>query len=396
MRVLLLDRAVGNPYSRGLAQGLTQAGVSVRLAGPAQCPSEGILAVFPRSGVVGHRCRKLLDLIAGAARFLRAMVSFQPHVLHVHWEQPLDVLYAWLGWLSGARIVYTAHNPGPRSAGLSGVLLRRLAAAIIVHGPRLRTLLVDRFPELDGCVHVVEHGNYEHTVRRLEPSLARATLCISDDTRVFTFLGQLGPRKGIESLLEAYARYRHSRRDGVLLLVGTASSERYLGQLQTISDRLGVSPLLMTGLDYLPQEKLDIAASAATAVVLPFPDATQSGSVIFAMTHGRCVITTFVGEVERTVRGRGILVPPSDVEALANALCRAHDDPSSCQLLGRYAREYALRDLSWRRIGMVTRSVYETARKDGPSARSGRGSRDEGSASPSPADVAARERGGPP
>ena len=48
----------------------------------------------------------------------------------------------------------------------------------------------------------------------------------------------------------------------------------------------------LTGSGHLPAEQLDLVTSAATQVVLPFHEASQSGSVIYAMTHGRCVVTT--------------------------------------------------------------------------------------------------------
>ena len=101
--------------------------------------------------------------------------------------------------------------------------------------------------------------------------------------------------------------------------------------------------------------------SAATQVVLPFHEASQSGSVIYAMTHGRCVVTTPLGELPATIGQNGLLVPPGDRDALADALQIAVVDPEMCDRLGRAAREYGLAELDWTHIAGLTRNVYESA-----------------------------------
>lgn len=110
--------------------------------------------------------------------------------------------------------------------------------------------------------------------------------------------------------------------------------------------------------DPLPQADLDLVIAAANQVVLPFRDASQSGSVILAMTHGRCVVTTAVGELPRTVGGRGIVIETGDRQALRSAIGLAASDPAECDRLGRLAREYAESALDWNRLALETIDVY--------------------------------------
>jgi glycosyltransferase involved in cell wall biosynthesis len=75
---------------------------------------------------------------------------------------------------------------------------------------------------------------------------------------------------------------------------------------------------------YLPVEDVARDLAAATVVVLPYRSGTQSGVVPLAYAHGRPVVTTRVGGLEEAVREgeTGLLVPPDDAAALADALER--------------------------------------------------------------------------
>jgi glycosyltransferase involved in cell wall biosynthesis len=108
----------------------------------------------------------------------------------------------------------------------------------------------------------------------------------------------------------------------------------------------------------VPDDVLDLAVSAADQVVLPFSEASQSASVIFAMTHGKCVVASAVGEVTRTLRDRGLLVAPDDPEDVSRAMALVEDDPEECRRLAAAARQYAMEDLSWAKVAANTVEVY--------------------------------------
>ena len=114
----------------------------------------------------------------------------------------------------------------------------------------------------------------------------------------------------------------------------------------------------MTRPESVPAAEIDLAISAANRVVLPFHEATQSGSLLYAMTHGRCVVTTNVGEIPATISDFGILVPPRDPEALADALDLAVSDPARCDEIGAAARLYVLKEFDWVRIASRTVAAY--------------------------------------
>src|SRR5437879_1373992 len=117
MRVLLIDRTIGNWYSLGLASGLRSRGVETVLGGPAKFDnSYDVVPVYPRAEVRGHRVAKLCDTAPGILMMRRLLRGFKPDVLHVQWASALDVLYVHLARrMTSAKIVFTVHNPEKRS-----------------------------------------------------------------------------------------------------------------------------------------------------------------------------------------------------------------------------------------------------------------------------------------
>jgi glycosyltransferase involved in cell wall biosynthesis len=368
LRVLILDRTVGSsPQAIGLAEGLRANGAQVRIGGPASATAQGLVPVYPRSGVQGQRAAKLVDLIIGAGRFLATLISFRPHIIHLQWPGPLDLGYArFASLLVGSRVVFTSHVPTEREAGELGreaMWLRRAlrtARAVITLGPSLTEGLRSAYPGLNGKVHTITHGNFEHVIERHPRDEARRRLGLPEGEPLFAFLGQIRRRKGLETLLDAHKRYRAGGGAGRLLIAGAATEPAYFDEVRQRDPGDGAITWL-TSSAALPQETLDLAASAANQIVLPFHSASQSGIAIFSLTHGRCVVTTRVGEVGRTVEGHGILVEPGDAAALAEAMTLVDRDPEECDRIGAAAREYALEDLSWTPVGQRVGQIYAEA-----------------------------------
>jgi glycosyltransferase involved in cell wall biosynthesis len=364
MRVLVLDRIAQNPYSEGLAGGLRGLGVEVVIGGPANEHGELIRPIYPRGGVSGQRPQKALELLASGPRYLHLLRTLQPDVVHVQWPGFLYYAHALTAArIGGAGVVFTDHNPiarlGDPTTRWHDALLRR-ADAVIVHGPVMRSSLCEQRPWIESRVHVVEHGSYEHSIASHSRAEARRRLGLTHDGPVYAFVGQLRPRKGIETLLDAYAAEPERRRMSQLVIAGHAPDFAYVETLRERGRELGIAPRWIVSRDILRREVLDEVVCAANEVVLPFVSATQSGSVILAMTHGRCVVATTVGELPRTLDDRGILVPPDDVGALSEAMRPASESPDLCDELGRRARDYARTELDWPALAERTLAVYRS------------------------------------
>jgi glycosyltransferase involved in cell wall biosynthesis len=96
--------------------------------------------------------------------------------------------------------------------------------------------------------------------------------------------------------------------------------------------------------------------AAADVAVAPYPDIKQeiwlSPMKLFEyMASGTAVIASEVGQLAEVIHdgGNGVLVPPGNVPAMADALQRLIGEPSLRSRLGQRAREDAVRRHSWER-----------------------------------------------
>jgi glycosyltransferase involved in cell wall biosynthesis len=268
--------------------------------------------------------------------------------------------------LTAAPLILTVHNPVPRGEKFQANMMYA-ADALIVHGPTLREELIRRWRVPAELVHVVPHGNHDHGITRHDRAKARQTLGLPPSEPVYAFVGQFSPRKGLNTLLTAFRLHCERGYPGTLVIAGRPAYDVEIEGLRRSTAPYETRVRWLTGPAQVPAVQLDLVMSAATQAVLPFHEASQSNSVIYAMTHGRCVVTTPLGELPATVGQNGLLVPPGDDHALAAALEIAVSDPERCDDLGRAAREFVLAELDWSHMATLTLGVYESALLSGGS-----------------------------
>ena len=98
----------------------------------------------------------------------------------------------------------------------------------------------------------------------------------------------------------------------------------------------------------------------AALVVLPYIEATQSGVIPVAASFAKAVVATSVGGIpEQVENGRtGLLVPPRDPSALADAIVALLLDPVRRRRIGEAAREKAEKEWSADAVARRTMDVY--------------------------------------
>lgn len=167
-------------------------------------------------------------------------------------------------------------------------------------------------------------------------------------------VGSLTPQKGFESLLDAAA-----------ILAGRGVKVRFSvvgeGPLRpALENRIRESGL--EGIVELPGSRRDIRAFLAGLDLLAGSSLYEGLPlyVLEAMSMGLPVVTTDAGgNREAVVDGvTGLLVPPRDPEALAEAIERLAGDASLRSSMGRAARERAVETFSARRMVRETEEIY--------------------------------------
>ena len=151
------------------------------------------------------------------------------------------------------------------------------------------------------------------------------------------FVGVLEHYKGIEELAAAW-RDVSARLPGVVLhLVGKGTQRAVAEQL--VRDLPG----RVEWTESLPTEGVAAALDAATVLLLPSRSEGMGRVLVEAFCRGRGVVGSSVGGIVDLVRDgeNGLLVPPQDPRALADAMHRVLTDQALAERLGAGARTSA-------------------------------------------------------
>jgi colanic acid biosynthesis glycosyl transferase WcaI len=195
---------------------------------------------------------------------------------------------------------------------------------------------------------------------------------IAPETFVALFAGTIGYVSGAEMLADVAAALA-ARKDILLLVVGEGPVK---DKLQAAAMRLGLSN--MRFLPFQPASVLgDMQATADAGIITLLPEAGENSvpsKMLGYLAAGRPVIAG-VHETSPTAealrQGRcGMVVPPQDAPAMAEAIARLADDRRQAARLGRNARQYFLQ--CFERQGVVRQwqealtAVVRRGRADNP------------------------------
>jgi glycosyltransferase involved in cell wall biosynthesis len=332
--------------------------------------------------------RGLLRRLRMSLLHLRAVAGFlrrRPDVVHFQWlvNRVQDYKFIKLLRLVGIPAVYTAHDVEPHmtASPKDRVELQRLydsAARIIVHAESNKRELVSVFAVDPSKIAVIPHGSYDFLRLRvpLSKETARERVGVPREKRVVLFFGLIKRYKGLEYLVEAFEEVRGRVRDAFLLIVGDVfagdpEGHRYYSQM--IDGLRGRDDVLCVA-SYVPVEAVGLYLTAADVVVLPYTRTYQSGVLLAAYAAGRPVVVTDTGGLSEVVEeGRsGLVVPPENAKALANAIGDILADSERLNAMGERARHLATALYGWDAIASRTIALYESVVRE---SRLGRQSR---------------------
>jgi D-inositol-3-phosphate glycosyltransferase len=174
---------------------------------------------------------------------------------------------------------------------------------------------------------IIEHPRYTLFGDPVPTGEARRALGLPPDVPILLFFGYVRPYKGLGLLLEAVAAASRALPDLLLLVAGEFYEDER--PYREAVDRLGLGDRVRFYPEYIPNEQVRLFFSAADLVVLPYLEATQSGVGLIAMQLERPVLATAVGGLPEFVRDgeTGLLVPPRDPKAMAEAIVRFFRSP---------------------------------------------------------------------
>jgi glycosyltransferase involved in cell wall biosynthesis len=307
-----------------------------------------------RAQVTLRRARTAARIAATWRQIVRAVRKgrYDAVLLNGSFDMPLTCLCGLtLTHLNGRTpVAHVVHNVRPFNrwggeglyidSGSTVALLRRLYPSfdlLFVHGEASRK----EFEATWGPARlaIVPHGD--------EGIFAAESPPPASEPRIL-FFGAWRKMKGLPVLMEAFDALAARRPEVRLTLAGPdvpeeGESARVLEWAARQGDRVEALP------GYVPVEDVEPLFARARVVVLPYLAGYQSGVVHLAMTMGRAVVATDVGDLPSAVADgeTGLVVPSRDAAALASALERVLDDAQLAQRLGTAGRARMMNGSGW-------------------------------------------------
>jgi len=234
----------------------------------------------------------------------------------------------------------------------------------IVHTQYSREALINEFMLPKKHVSIIPHGIFAYYRGLINDSEGPSKFPRSGGEKRILYFGVLKPYKGVDILLEAFARLpARLIKDTVLQIVGYPKMP--VEPLRELAGGLGIKDRVFWDLRFVDEKEVASYFSQADIVVLPYRRIDQSGVLMTALAFGKPVVASRVGGFAEVLKDgvHGFLVDPRDVEALAQALARLLADDELRARMGKAVQELARGELSWDSIAEKTISVYERLRK---------------------------------
>lgn len=351
-----LDRNRFSPFVGCLENGMLAA--EVRNAGVPIIPLN-----LPEAHDKGHKVRRFTvgDIIGDLRQ-----ISVISQLLQTLRSHCIDLIHA--NSLAGALIGGVAaklscvpivlHKRYATSYGILDRVGEKLVNRVILvseatrwhFAPQTKQVLIYNGVEIEGF-NVSEE---EVEAVREGMNLKRADVCVGVVTRIT-------PEKGIHLLIEAMAKLKNAPKVKLIVVGGHYFLEdtAYVEKLKSSVKKLGVEGrVIFTGFRSDTQAIMALLDIILLASIIP---EACPRTIIEAMAAGKPVIATPLGGSKELVTSdTGVLIPPGDASAFADAIAALCEDRSRLIRMGKAARLRAERFFSVEQNTRLTEGVYKT------------------------------------
>jgi glycosyltransferase involved in cell wall biosynthesis len=303
----------------------------------------------------GGNLRRLMMGLRAVVEVIRRRRSIDVvHIQVAHqWSIERDLVLVATARAMGIPVVAQYHGAGQEEDYVNGSGFHRMCYRALI---RL-------------CRNLMLGPKSLHWLRAVDPNASAAVIPNGIDTAPepapfptgppsLVFVGRLGERKGVYDLLSALERL-----DGE----GIRPETRLLGDGEIETVRARVTGTELSGHvsveGWQDAEAVTAALRSSWALVLPSYAEGLPLAILEAMSLGRAVVSTPVGEIDNLVSDgiSGLLIEPGDVAGLATALRQVMSDREATEKMGVRGHEHVLADFSTASVLRQLEDVYRTA-----------------------------------
>lgn len=256
-------------------------------------------------------------------------------------------------------IVRTKHNHVPLKSGVfSRFLYGSLTSRIVTISEHIRDVMIQSGLPPSHITTISTAVDLDYFSPREKNLQLLKEFNLSPERTIIGIVSRLTERKGFTILFEAVKQMIDEGRSLTCLIVGGGASRQKINRLKNHAKSLGVTEnILFTG----RRSNIPEILSLIDVFVLPSLAEGLGRSLLEAMAAGRAIVAANVGGIPEAVENgkSGILVPPGNPRALAQAIAHLLDNPLQAQEMGTAARKRA--ELVFDQTTMIDRicSLYE-------------------------------------
>lgn len=300
---------------------------------------------------------KGLAALTSAYAATRTVLKDRPDVIHYHAEGPCNALP--LAARSGVRTVATIHGLDWQRAKWGGIASRVIKRGERCAAQKAGSLIVLSKPMQAYFCH--EYGREAEFVPNGVdlPEPAPAGLItkrwgLTEGSYVL-YLGRIVPEKRPELLLEAYHGLATDKR--LVVAGGASDTSGFYEEVRALAAR--DQRVIMAG--FVEGRLLAELYSNAYLYVLPSDVEGMPMSLLEAMAHRRCCVTSDVPECADVIGDAGVTFPRGDASALREFLSALVADPIRTASLGDAARRRVENEYDWDSAVARTLEIYQGA-----------------------------------
>lgn len=283
-----------------------------------------------------------------------AALKDRPDVIHYHAEGPCNALP--LAARAGVRTVATIHGLDWQRAKWGGI-----ASHVIKRGERKASQRADAVIVLSRSVQHYFQSEYGRETRFI-PNGVNVTKPVSasiiteqwglTEGSYLLYLGRIVPEKRPELLLEAFRQLDTDKR--LVIAGGSSDTSGFYGEVSSLAAQ--DHRVIMTG--FVEGQTLDELYSNAYCYVLPSDVEGMPMSLLEAMAHGCCCVTSDIPECVEVVGAAGVAFRRGDAISLRDELAALCSDPLRAASLGAEARIRVEDCCSWDSAVRQTIELY--------------------------------------
>lgn len=273
----------------------------------------------------------------------------------IHTDSMLGMWNLMLYKLFGNKMVLTVHDPFPHTGEITArkKFNYKMAMKMVRHFVLLNGRQKEQFCKLyhvrSEQILINRLGVYDNIstfVRPKESTISHNVL----------FFGRISPYKGIEFLCQAMIKVKEQVPDATLTIAGGGKMYFDIAPYQKQDWVVVINR-------YVGMEELAGLLQNCALSVCPYTDATQSGVIMTSYSLCKPVVATNVGGLGEMVDNQktGLLVPPNNVDALAQAIITLLKNDMLCkEMSNNIKNDYFIGEKTWKTIADKYIGFYKT------------------------------------